>query len=112
MAHIHLTEQLPGIRGLLAFRPLTAQPLNALAEVLLRTNEGLSMGERELIATFVSALNNREWYRKLGFGMILWPAQLGNRNSSSSNSKPGNTSSPVNFLPAKPSTVSIEPLAR
>ncbi len=58
MAHIHLTEQLPGIRGLLAFRPLTAQPLNALAEVLLRTNEGLSMGERELIATFVSSLND------------------------------------------------------
>ena len=58
MAYIHLTEQLPGIRGLMAFRPLTAQPLNALAEVLLRTNEGLSMGERELIATFVSSLND------------------------------------------------------
>lgn len=58
MAHIHLTEQLPGIRGLMAFRPLTAEPLNALAEVLLCTAEGLSKGERELIATFVSSLND------------------------------------------------------
>lgn len=58
MAHIHLTEQLPGIRGLMAFRPETAAPLNALAEVLLRSDEGLTKGERELIATFVSARND------------------------------------------------------
>lgn len=58
MAHINLQEPLPGIRGLMAFRPQTATPLNALAEVLLRSNEGLSMGERELIATYVSALND------------------------------------------------------
>lgn len=58
MAHIHLTEQLPGIRGLMAFRPETAAPLNALAEVLLRSDEGLTKGERELIAAFVSARNN------------------------------------------------------
>lgn len=58
MAHIELTEQLPGIRGLMAFRPTTATPLNALAEALLRTDEGLSKGERELIATFVSSLND------------------------------------------------------
>lgn len=42
----------------MAFRPLTAAPLNALAEVLLRTDEGLSKGERELIATFVSVRND------------------------------------------------------
>ena len=58
MAHIHLTEQLPGIRGLLAFRPTTAGPLNALAEVLLRSYEGMTKGERELIATFVSSRND------------------------------------------------------
>ncbi|SFE94189.1 carboxymuconolactone decarboxylase family protein [Thermoflexibacter ruber] len=58
MAHIDLPEPLPGIRGLMAFRPFTAQPLNLLAEVLLRTDEGLSKGERELIATFVSSLND------------------------------------------------------
>lgn len=58
MAHITLTEELPGIRGLMAFSPKTAKPLNALAEALLRTDEGLSKGERELIATFVSSLND------------------------------------------------------
>lgn len=58
MAHITLTEQLPGIRGLMAFRPFTAGPLNTLAEALLRSDEGLSRGERELIATFVSSLND------------------------------------------------------
>jgi uncharacterized peroxidase-related enzyme len=59
MAYITLPEQLPGIRGLMAFRPTTAQPLNALAETLLRSDEGgLSMGERELIATFVSSRND------------------------------------------------------
>lgn len=42
----------------MAFRPETAAPLNALAEVLLRSEEGLTKGERELIATFVSARNN------------------------------------------------------
>ena len=33
MAHIKLTEELPGIRGLMAYRPETAAPLNALASV-------------------------------------------------------------------------------
>lgn len=58
MAHIELTEQLPGIRGLMAFRPTTAYPLNLLAETLLRSDEGLSKGERELIATYVSSQND------------------------------------------------------
>lgn len=59
MAHINLPEGLPGIRGPMAFRPETAQPLNALAEVLLRDdNNTLGRGERELIATYVSYLND------------------------------------------------------
>ncbi|HEX6909798.1 MAG TPA: peroxidase-related enzyme [Longimicrobium sp.] len=57
MAHIALREGLPGIRALLDFDPGTAAPLSALAEVLLRRGEGLSRGERELIATHVSTLN-------------------------------------------------------
>ena len=58
MAHITLPEGLPGIRGPMTFRPETAKPLNALAEVLLRSENTLSRGERELIATYVSALND------------------------------------------------------
>lgn len=58
MAHINLPEGLPGIRGPMAFRPETAKPLNELAEVLLRSDNSLTRGERELIATYVSALND------------------------------------------------------
>ena len=58
MAHIALPEGLPGILGPMAFRPETAEPLNALAEVLLRGDSTLSRGERELIAMSVSAGND------------------------------------------------------
>lgn len=58
MPHITLDAQLPGIRGPMAFRPETAKPLNALAEVLLRSENSLSRGDRELIATYVSSLND------------------------------------------------------
>ncbi len=58
MPHIPLPEGLPGIRGAMAFRPETAKPLNELVEVLLRGPNTLSPGERELIATYVSYLND------------------------------------------------------
>ena len=60
MAYIELPEEdkLPGIRGLMAFRPETSVPLNALAEVLLRDDNILSHGEREMIAAYVSYLND------------------------------------------------------
>jgi len=57
MPHIDLPN-LPGIRGPMAYRPETSKPLNELVEVLLRHPNSLTMGERELIATYVSALNN------------------------------------------------------
>jgi uncharacterized peroxidase-related enzyme len=40
------------------FRPETAKPLNELVDVLLRGPHTLSPGERELIATYVSAQND------------------------------------------------------
>lgn len=58
MPHIQLPEGLPGILGPMTFRPETAKPLNELAEVLLVGPSTLSQGERELIATFVSARND------------------------------------------------------
>jgi len=58
MAHIALPDGLPGIRGPMAIRPETAKPLNELAEVLLRSENSLTRGERELIATYVSYLND------------------------------------------------------
>lgn len=58
MPHIELDESLPGIRGLFAFRPETGQPLQQLAEALLRGDSTLERGERELIAAYVSRLND------------------------------------------------------
>jgi uncharacterized peroxidase-related enzyme len=42
----------------MVFRPETAKPLNELVDVLLRGPHILTRGERELIATFVSAQND------------------------------------------------------
>lgn len=58
MPHIKVDESLPGIRALLAFRPETATPMGVLANLLLRSNEGLSRADRELIAAYVSYLND------------------------------------------------------
>jgi uncharacterized peroxidase-related enzyme len=58
MAHIKLPENFPGIRGPKTLRPETAAPLNELVEVLLRGPHTLTQGERELIATHVSARND------------------------------------------------------
>lgn len=58
MAHITLPEGLPGIRGLLAFRPETAEPLSALADALLHAPSTLTGAEREMIAAHVSSLNS------------------------------------------------------
>jgi uncharacterized peroxidase-related enzyme len=58
MPHIALNSAEPGIRGLLRYRPETARPLSELAEVLLRGPGTLTRGERELIAAYVSALND------------------------------------------------------
>jgi uncharacterized peroxidase-related enzyme len=61
MAHIDLgvdERQFPGITGPMRYRPETAKPLNELAEVLLRSEpHPLTPGERELIAAYVSGLN-------------------------------------------------------
>ena len=57
MPHITLNSEEPGIRGLLRYRPETGRPISELAEVLLRGPSTLTRGERELIAAYVSALN-------------------------------------------------------
>jgi uncharacterized peroxidase-related enzyme len=58
MPHINVDKNLPGMRSLMAFSPDTATPMGELANLLLRSNEGLSMADRELIATHVSYLND------------------------------------------------------
>jgi uncharacterized peroxidase-related enzyme len=58
MAHIDLTEGLPGIRGPMVFSPETTKPLCELAQVLLTGPNTLTTAERELIATYVSSEND------------------------------------------------------
>lgn len=57
MPHIAVSENLPGIRSLVAFRPETGRSLYALAEALLVNESPLSRGERETIAAYVSHRN-------------------------------------------------------
>jgi uncharacterized peroxidase-related enzyme len=58
MPYIDVDKNLPGIRALLAFSPETAAPIGALAELLLRRSDSLSMADRELIGMYVSYLND------------------------------------------------------
>lgn len=57
MPHIPLPEHLPGITGLLEYSQTTAQPIRELTQILLRGDNTLSQGERELIASIVSHQN-------------------------------------------------------
>jgi uncharacterized peroxidase-related enzyme len=58
MPHIELATGTPGIRGLFQYRPETGRHLQGLVEVLLRGPSTLARGERELIAAYVSTLND------------------------------------------------------
>jgi uncharacterized peroxidase-related enzyme len=58
MAHIALTEDLPGIRGPMVFSPETTKPLCELVQVLLTGPHSLTPAEREMIATYVSSEND------------------------------------------------------
>jgi uncharacterized peroxidase-related enzyme len=60
MAYIELgvdEAAFPGIMGLMRFRPEAARPMSELVDVLLRGPNSLPPGERELLAAYVSALN-------------------------------------------------------
>jgi uncharacterized peroxidase-related enzyme len=61
VAHIDLGNDLPGISGLMSYRPETGHALSGLAEVLLRGPNTLTRGERELIAAYVSRINECEF---------------------------------------------------
>lgn len=57
MPHISLSNDLPGIRSLVAYRPESGKLLYELAEALLRNESPIPSSERELIAAHVSSLN-------------------------------------------------------
>jgi uncharacterized peroxidase-related enzyme len=55
--YIATPDNIPGIRGLMNYRPDAALAMNALAQALLVDESPLTRGERELIATYVSTRN-------------------------------------------------------
>lgn len=57
MPYIDIKNDIPGIRGLMEFRPDAAIALNQFAQVLLADEASLSKSERELIASFISSQN-------------------------------------------------------
>ena len=57
MPYIDTKNNIPGIRGLMQFRPDAAIALNQFAQVLLADDASLSKLDRELIASFVSSRN-------------------------------------------------------
>jgi alkylhydroperoxidase family enzyme len=58
MPHIKVPDGLPGIVGLLAFKPSTGARLAALMHEVLRGDGPLSPSDRELIAAYVSTLDS------------------------------------------------------
>jgi uncharacterized peroxidase-related enzyme len=57
MPYIPLESHLPGITGLLEYRKDSGQPIRELTQILMRGQSTLTEGERELIASVVSAGN-------------------------------------------------------
>lgn len=57
MPHLFLDNELPGIRSLATFRHETGKHLYALAQILLHGESPLSKANRELIAGYVSGVN-------------------------------------------------------
>lgn len=62
MAHLPLPPAAPGIEGLYLFRPDLAAPLRVLLELVFRGPGPLAVGERELIAGYVSARNGCTYF--------------------------------------------------
>ena len=61
MPHIALPPQLPGVLGLLAFKPSVGTALAGFIQQLLRGDSSLSAADRELLAAYVSRLHECEF---------------------------------------------------
>jgi uncharacterized peroxidase-related enzyme len=83
---------LPGITGLLEYRRDSADPIRELTQVLLRGPSTLTAGERELIATVVSARNECRFCTQAHTAVADW---LLGENQTSKEVKTDPESSPV-----------------
>lgn len=79
MPHISLPKEYPGIRSLFMYSPATALPLNNLVQTLLHdpSTSTLTPGERELIATYTSSLNECKYCANTHGAIAQY--QLGNK---------------------------------
>ncbi|MBL8866175.1 MAG: carboxymuconolactone decarboxylase family protein [Planctomycetia bacterium] len=64
MPHVSLSTDAPGIIGLLNEFPHSEKPINHLCQAVMRGDASLSLAERELIATHVSAGNECRFCRE------------------------------------------------
>ncbi len=65
MSHVPLPDNAPGIVGPMLAYPRTGQHIAGLAEALLRGPSSLTRAEREIIATYVSSLNDCDFCSSL-----------------------------------------------
>jgi uncharacterized peroxidase-related enzyme len=63
MPHINVSDELPGLAGLLSFKPQTAEKLSGFTQQVLRGPSPLTMAEREMIAALVSSRNECQFCR-------------------------------------------------
>ncbi|MBD8488858.1 peroxidase-related enzyme [Echinicola sp. CAU 1574] len=61
MSYLNTGIELPGISELLFYKGPTGKALSQLAQTILRGPSGLTSGEREMIASYVSKLNDCEF---------------------------------------------------
>jgi uncharacterized peroxidase-related enzyme len=59
--HIAVNPEIPGIRALFDFRPETGNIIKKLVGILLRGKSTLAVSDREMIAAYVSWLNQCQW---------------------------------------------------
>ena len=94
MPFIDLEENVPGIRSLVLFRPETGKPLYELVQILLRGPSTLSMANRELIAAYVSHLNECQFCHRSHAAAAKALAGTDKTSIQTSLSNPGKSSDP------------------
>jgi alkylhydroperoxidase family enzyme len=104
MPRIPLSEELVGIRGLLAFKPSSGVKVARLIDQLLRGDSELSAADRERIAAHVSQLNECEFCARSHAATIPHlDAQIATTATTAVGSRPAPTPRPAPSLAPSPS---------
>jgi uncharacterized peroxidase-related enzyme len=79
VGYLNFANEYPGILQAMIDYPQTAAPMNQLAELLLRTDEEMSRGEREFIAACVSRENECNFCTNAHYNVALTHLQQPHR---------------------------------